>query len=89
MSAGTLIHPENEVWFHDHPADVACSPNCYRQTDTAPVPTAVTYFIRVDGALRQVEPLTKPHREQAHVTVRVLRDGKILTVHNTEILRSY
>ncbi|WP_350351899.1 hypothetical protein ABS642_00870 [Microbacterium sp. A8/3-1] len=56
---------------------------------TAPIATAVTYFIRVNGDLRQVEPLTKPHREQAHVTVRVLRDGSIMTVHNTEILRSY
>ena len=58
-------------------------------TVTAPTPTSVTYFIRVDGDLRQVEPLTKAHREQAHVTVRVLRDGSITTVHNTEILRSY
>lgn len=58
-------------------------------TVTAPTPTAVAYFIRIEGALRQVEPLTKPHREQAQVTVRVLRDGSILTVHNTEILRSY
>ncbi len=58
-------------------------------TATAPTPTAVTYFIRVDGALRQVEPLTKPHREKADVTVRVLRDGSVVTVHNAEILRSY
>lgn len=89
MSAETLIHPENEVWFHDHPADGRCTPNCYRQSTTAPTTTAVTYFIRVDGALRQVEPLTKPHREQPRVTVRILRDGSIVTVHNTEILRSY
>jgi len=56
---------------------------------TAPISTSVTYFIHLDGDLRQVEPLTKPHREQAHVTVRVVRDGSILAVHNTEILRSY
>lgn len=56
---------------------------------TAPIPTAMTYFIRVNGDLRQVEPLTKPHRERAHVTVRILRDGSITAVHNTEILRSY
>ena len=56
---------------------------------TAPVSTAVHYFIRVDGALREVEPLTKPHREQAQVTVRVVRDGTTVTVRNTEILRSY
>lgn len=56
---------------------------------TAPTPTAVHYFVRIDGDLRQVEPLTKPHREQAHVTVRVLRDGSTLTVHNTEMIRSY
>ena len=59
------------------------------EADTAPTPTAVTYFIRVAGQLRQVHPLTKPHRSQANVTVRVLRDGSIVTVHNTEILRSY
>lgn len=56
---------------------------------TAAVPTAVTYFICIGGDLRQVEPLTMAHRDQAHVTVRVLRDGSILTVHNTEILRRY
>ncbi|WP_449408016.1 hypothetical protein [Microbacterium maritypicum] len=89
MSASPVIQAGNEVWFHDHPAGDLCTPNCYRQTDTAPVSTAVTYFIRVAGALRQVEPLTRPHREQAHVTVRVLRDGSTVTVHNTEILRSY
>lgn len=89
MSTDTLIHPGNEVWFHDHAADALCTPNCYRHADTGPIQTAVTYFIRVDGDLRQVEPLTKAHREQAHVTVRVLRDGSIVTVHNTEILRSY
>lgn len=89
MAEAALIQAGNEVWFHDHAADAACTPNCYRQSDTAPATTAVTYFIRVDGALRQVEPLTRAHRSQAHVTVRVLRDGAILTVHNTEILRSY
>jgi hypothetical protein len=89
MSPTALIHPGNEVWFHDHAGDAPCSPNCYRQVDTAPTPTAVTYFIRVEGVLRQVEPLTRAHREQAHVTVRVIRDGSIFTVHNTEILRSY
>jgi hypothetical protein len=58
-------------------------------TITRPIPTAVTYFIRVNGDLRQVEPLTKAHHGQAYVAVRVLRDGSITTVHNTEILRSY
>lgn len=52
-------------------------------------PAPVAFFIRADGDLRQVQPLTKAHREQAHVTVRVVRDGSIVTVHNTEILRSY
>ena len=89
MAEGALIKPGNEVWFHDHPADDRCTPNCYKQADTAPTPTAVAYFIRVDGALRQVEPLTKANREQANVSVRVLRDGSVTTVHNTEILRSY
>lgn len=56
---------------------------------TAPTPTTMAFFIRVDGDLRQVQPLTKPHREQANVAVRIIRDGSIATVHNTEILRSY
>lgn len=89
MSKGGLINPGNVVWFHDHDTDVPCTPNCYKHEDTAPIPTSVTYFIRVEGDLRQVEPLNKAHREQADVTVRVLRDGSILTVHNTEIIRSY
>ncbi len=56
---------------------------------TAPIPTKVTYFIRIDGALRQIDPITKPHRENAFVIVRDTRDGSILKVHNTDIIRSY
>jgi len=45
-------------------------------------------FVRVDGVLIRVYPLTKPHRENPFVTVRT-EEGDVLRVHNTEIQRDY
>lgn len=47
------------------------------------------YFIRLNGALLEVHPLTKPHRTQSAATVRVMRDGTIHRVEWRDVIRSY
>lgn len=56
---------------------------------TSPISTAMHYFVRANGMLREVHPLTKPNRENPLVTVKVVASGALVTVHNTEIIRSY
>ncbi|AWN03616.1 hypothetical protein PBI_HYPERION_101 [Microbacterium phage Hyperion] len=47
------------------------------------------YFIRVNGAIVEVHPLTKPHRERSTVTVRIVRSGMLLTVEHRDIILHY
>ncbi|WNT44311.1 hypothetical protein SEA_CANDC_101 [Microbacterium phage CandC] len=47
------------------------------------------HFIRLNGALLEVCPLTKPHRERSVVIVQVVRDGRILTVEHRDIILDY
>lgn len=47
------------------------------------------YFIRIFGALVEVHPLTKPHREQSTVIVQVVRTGGLFAVEHRDIILDY
>lgn len=86
----SAIQPGNEVWFHDHAPDVACSPACYHH-DTGPISVVNehAFFIRDHGVLHQVDPLTKPHRDNPTVLVRAQKHGTIMRVPVSDLIRDY
>lgn len=45
------------------------------------------YFIHLNGQLREVQPLTRPHRTQSTVIVRRSDTGRVLRVEHNEIIR--
>lgn len=47
------------------------------------------HFIRLDGVLLEVHPLTKPHRGRSIVTVQIVRDGRLLEVEHRDIILDY
>lgn len=75
-----MINAGNAVVFHDHAPDEACNSNCYEHKDST-VGKPWRYFLRIDGTLREVYPLTKPSKEnRGTVKVEVSRSGEVLTV---------
>lgn len=46
-------------------------------------------FIRINGELFEVRCLTHPSQESPTVKVTVLRLGRIMRIHASEIIRSY
>lgn len=47
------------------------------------------YFTRINGVLREVHPITKPHRTQSVVTVRDSRDGNLRRVESRDLILHY
>ena len=82
------IEPGNSVWFHDHAEDMPCTPNCYAHVDT-PVAShkPMRYFLRINGMLREVYPITKASRDnRGTVLVEVSRTGEVLRVGNGSLI---
>lgn len=83
-----IIQPGNAVWFHDHSPDAPCNSNCYEQPTLTPERRPMHHFIRVDGELQMVFPITKPSTRQPYILVSV-RGIKVRRVDVNDILRSY
>ncbi len=86
-----FIDSGNSVWFHDHAEGQPCNPNCYAHVDSPKMKGPALWFIRIDGTLRQVYPITKPSKnsEPGMVIVEVSRTREIRQVHNTELILDY
>lgn len=56
---------------------------------TAPIEILPTlYFIRVYGELRQVHPLTRPHKYNGwNILAKFDRTGQIVQIHDRDIIR--
>lgn len=81
-----MIGTDTSVWFHDHVEDAPCNYNCYEYVDVASR-KPWRYFLRINGMLREVHPLTYPSREnRGTVLVKIVNTGEVMRTGNGSLI---
>lgn len=89
-----MLSGNDAMVLHDHGENDPCNSSCETfAAITAPIPVVHkpwTYFIRLNGMLRQVFPLTYASRENGGtVLIKVSRSEETMVVHQRDLIIDY